>query len=713
LQPRVNGWAGKRAVLPSLRQDLSLHPGPDDNDGSPTWTLHDPAANRFYRIGWIAFEILSRWHLNDARRVRDAVGRETTLTVDDHDLLSVIEFLSAHNLLDATGPADTKRLVRIASASKLSRTKWLIANYLFFRVPLLRPAGFLNRAAPYLKWAFDPRFWLVVIASALLGLYLASRQWDQFVHTFSAYGTLAGVLGIGIALSLGKVIHELGHAITAQRFGCRVPTMGVAFLVMVPVLYTDTNDAWKLPAKRQRLTIASAGMLAELALAALATLAWNFMPDGPLRAGVFLLATSTWIITLGINASPFMRFDGYFLLSDFLDMPNLHNRAFALARWRLRNVLFGWSDPPPEQFPAGRQRFLIAFAMITWLYRLVVFLGIAFLVYRISFKLLGIVLLMIELGWFITMPITNEWKVWWKNRERIRWNHNTRRSAMLLAAVLLILFAPWRNDVRAPAVLGAEQAQGLYAPDAARVISAPLPVGTEVIAGQVLVQLESPDLRAHLEQEQARERLQRWELEQQPFNTQLQQEGNSLRERWNQEVEAVKGLQQQADRLIVRAPFAGKIAETDEDLVPGAWISRKEKLFEVVGPKGSKAEAFINEDALPQLKVGDSATFIADDASVRRVDCKIESIEHVNLSSLDALYLASNFGGTIPVQKDKQGALVPTDAWYRLHMNTCDYNLPNPKHEVRGVMHMTGEWHNLVGTYFRRGVTAVQREMGF
>jgi putative peptide zinc metalloprotease protein len=700
-------------LLPALRQDLSLHPGPDEQDGSPTWTLHDPAANRFYRLGWIAFEILSRWPLDDPQAILNAVGRETTLRVDGHDLMAVIEFLSAYNLLDAIGSADTQRLTRAMGAAKLTHAKWLLKNYLFFRMPLVRPGAFLDRCAPYVKWAFDPRFWVAIVCTALFGLYLASRQWDQFLHTFSAYGSLAGFLGIGVALSFAKVLHEMGHAFTAQRFGCRVPTMGVAFLVMLPVLYTDTNEAWKLPTKRQRLTIVAAGMLSELALAALATVAWSFLPDGPLRAGVFLLATSTWIVTLGINASPFMRFDGYFLLSDWLDMPNLHSRAFALARWWMRRHLFGWEDPPPELFPAARQRFLIAFALITWIYRLVVFLGIAFLVYHISFKLLGIFLLMVELGWFIAMPIVNELKLWWKNRALMQWNRATRRSVAIVAVLLAFVLLPWRSEVRAPAVLGAAQAQGLYAVAAARVVSAPLPVGSEVAAGQVLVQLESLDLRFRLDQEQTRERLLHWELEQQPFNEDLQKEGGALRERWVEAAASVKGLQEQVEQLIVRAPFAGRIADADESLVTGAWIAQKEKLFEVVGPHGSKAEAFVGEDALPQLQVGSHATFVADGADMRSADCRVETIDRVNLTTLDSLYLASTFGGAIPVQKDRQGALVPTEAWYRVHLDGCDSTIVNPARELRGVMHLKGDWNSIAGSYLRRAIAAVQREMGF
>lgn len=700
-------------MLPVLRQDLSLHPGPAADDGSPTWTLHDPAANRFYRLGWTAFEILSRWSLSDPHAILAGVRQDTALPVDEQDLMSLLEFLAHHHLLDAQGPADTARLAMALSVSKPSKAQWLLKNYLFLRMPLFRPDAFLERCAPYVTWAFDRRFWFGIGFAALLGLYLASRQWDQFLHTFSAYTGLSSLLAIGIALSFAKVLHELGHAFTAHRYGCRVPTMGIAFLVMWPVLYTDTNDAWKLPDKRQRLAIAAAGMLSELALAAIATVIWSFLPDGPLRAGVFLLATTTWLVTLAINASPFMRFDGYFLLSDWLDLPNMHSRSFALGRWWLRRQLFGWQDAPPETFPPQRQRFLIAFAFATWLYRLVLFLGIAFLVYHISFKLLGIFLLIVELGWFIGLPIFSELKVWWQRRATLQWNRATRRTGLITIVVLGFLLLPWRSDVRAPAVLGAIEAQGLYAVSNARVVSVPVPAGSVVQAGQVLVQLESLDLAYRLVQAQHNEQLLRWQLDQQPFNVQLMQEGTALKERWTEALTAVNGLKEQTQQLVVRAPFAGRVAEANDNLVPGAWLREKEKLFQIVGTRGAKGEAFVDATELKQLHAGGTVSFVADAPEGHRYSCRIGAIDRVNLPLMESLYVASTYGGPVPVQKDKHGALVSTEAMFRVRVDNCDSNAPAPAQEIRGVAHLRGEWHSIAQGYARRLIGAIQREMGF
>lgn len=281
---------------------------------------------------------------------------------------------------------------------------------------------------------------------------------------------------------VSKLAHELGHGLTAKRFGCKVPTVGVAFMVLWPVLYTDTADAWKLRSRRQRLAIGVAGMAPELSLAAAATLVWSFLPDGPLRSAAFVMATSTWLLTLAVNLNPFMRFDGYMLLSDLWDVPNLQERSFALARWRIREALFGFGDPMPELMPDGRRRRLILYAVGTWVYRLFLFLGIALLVYHIFFKLLGLFLFAIEIWWFILRPVVTELKSWAGRRGDLRLN---RRTAVTFAAGVLALaglFVPWRTQVAAPALVQPATQATLYAPAPARVTELAVREGDRVDA---------------------------------------------------------------------------------------------------------------------------------------------------------------------------------------------------------------------------------------
>ncbi|MGC0153114.1 HlyD family efflux transporter periplasmic adaptor subunit [Chromobacterium vaccinii] len=694
-------------ALPPLRQELTLHAGPAQADGSPSWMLHDPAANRFYQLGWAGFELLSRWRLGDAEALLAAVNAETTLRLGRDDLDQLLLFLRQHQLLLVV---DSEWLWRMREAGRPSHAMWLLKNYLFFRIPLLRPEAWLNRLLPWLAPLFRPGFWWVMAGVALLGLALASRRWDAFTHTFSGYGGWGAALGIAASLSLAKMLHELGHALTARHFGCRVPAMGVAFLVMVPVLYTDTSDAWKLASRRQRLLIGAAGMLAELTLAAWATLAWCFLPDGPLRAGAFLLATTTWLATLAINSSPFMRFDGYFLLADWLGVPNLHARAFALARWRLRRWLLGLDDAVPEPFPPARRRGLILFAWATWLYRLVLFTSIALLVYHLFFKALGLLLLMVELGWFVVRPIVAELAVWWRRRADLRWRAETRRSAALLALLALFLALPWQTQVSSPAVMGAAQSQGLYAPEPAEVAQVSVRDGQRVAAGQLLARLASPELELQLAEARAIERSLAWQVAQQPFNGELQRQGPALRQQWQAARQQVDGLSRQMDRLSLVAPFAGRAADVSDALRPGTAVTQGERLLQIVGPAGMRGEAYVDEDGLAGLRRGGGAVFVPDSGETWAISCRLGPIDRLNQATLEQPLLASVYGGPIPVEQRERG-LVPLGAVFRVRLEQCGPRTA-PLREMPGRARLSGERHSLLQLGWRRLAAAVEREAG-
>ena len=193
--------------LPPLRDDLKLLPGPSFQ-GAQTWTLYDPVRGRYFRIDRQAFELLARWPMGDAVTVRRIVAEETPFTPAAADLDDFSKFLLANNLVRCEGRDGIDRLLRQARAARPPWARWLLQNYLFLRIPLVRPDRALDALAP----------------------------------------------------------------LTAPLF---------------TVLYTDTSEAWRLTSRRQRLAIGAAGVVAEMAIAALATLAWSFLPDGPARSAAF------------------------------------------------------------------------------------------------------------------------------------------------------------------------------------------------------------------------------------------------------------------------------------------------------------------------------------------------------------------------------------------------------------------------------------------
>jgi putative peptide zinc metalloprotease protein len=700
--------------LMPLRDELTLHEGPRTLDGAPTWTLHDPITNRFFRIGWLEFEILSRWDLGDIEQIAADIAARTTIPVTAAQVENFARFLVAGNLIQARGPDAIERFKRQVAATRKTPAMWLLKNYLFFRIPLVRPDRFLKAALPMVDWVFTRWFLALVMAAALVGGSLVVRQWDSFTNTFMHFFTPEGAALAAIALFASKLLHEFGHAFAARRFGCRVPTMGAAFLVMWPVLYTDTSEAWKLASKRRRLAIGVAGMSAELALAAFATLAWSFLPDGPLRSAAFLQATSTWVITLTINLSPFMRFDGYYLLSDYLDIANLQDRSFALARWWLREKLFGFGDPPPEHFPARTRRILMFYAYGTWIYRFFLFLTIALLVYHLFFKLLGIFLMGVELVWFIARPIWGELAEWATRRDRVRINRNSVATLVGFIGLIALMLIPWRGSVPAPAIVRAEQQTQLFVPKAAMLSGLLAQPGQQVTAGDVLFRFTSPDLEHSLEQAQRKAQVLRWQVQFQGMNRDLLERNQvSWRELEAAQAESA-GFKEELDRLVVSAPISGRVVELADPLLPGEWLKENTPLAMLIDPASGIVEAYVGEEDLSRIAVGGAGVFHPDDLDLASIPVTIISIDDGSSRTLAEHSLASINGGDIPVRQGTGGdhSLVPESPIYRVLLRP-DGGLEAPERVQRGKVLLEGQRESIAGRTLRVALGVLVRESGF
>ena len=453
-------------TLPPLREDLRLHEAAAGKDGAPAWSIQDPVTNRFFRIGWLEFECLLRWPGDPEQIARD-IAATTPLAADKALVEDFARFLVQHHLVRPS-PEGVDKLAAQASAPGWRHWRWWLHHYLFVRIPLVRPDRWLARLLPFVRPLCSAPGLVIIGLASLLGIVLVARQWDTFTHGVMDILTPSGIFGFLLALVISKTFHELGHAFVSTHHGVRVAHMGVAFVVLWPMLYTDTSESWRLRSPRHRLAISSAGISVEMALAGLSTLAWALLSDGPLRQAMLYLATTGWVLSLALNASPFMRFDGYFIASDLLDFPNLHERSGAIARAWLRRKLLGWKEPDPEPVTPRQRRALVVFALFTWLYRLVVFAGIAVAVYLMFFKVLGIFLFAVEVIWFIVRPCWSEVAVW-----RKRWTEVLpgRRFLLwgLLLSGLLVLAVPWALDVEAPAIAHPERQQAIYSPFAARV----------------------------------------------------------------------------------------------------------------------------------------------------------------------------------------------------------------------------------------------------
>lgn len=707
--------------LPVLREELALFTGPALSDGQPSWTLHDPVRNQFFRIDWMSFEIISRWWHGDSQAIAEAVNCSTTLNADAQDVEAVARFLVDNQLVQARGAGSSARQF----AERLARGRgswktWLLHHYLFFRIPLLRPDRFLDRWLSLVAPLYSRGFARLTLLALLVGGFEVYRDWGRFSTTLLDTFTWNGLAAYGLTLLGVKLLHELGHAFTAKRYGCRVPTMGVALLVMFPVAYTDTNEVWKLAKRHQRLAVAAAGVLTELIIAVWATLAWVLLPEGVPKSVAFLLATTTWVTTLAVNASPFMRFDGYFLLSDWLDMPNLHQRAFALARWDLRERLFGLGAAPPELFPARRRLGLIAFAYATWLYRLLVFLGIAALVYAFFIKAVGVLLFIVEIAWFVVLPVWSEVKMWpgllrsaasaagSAPARRTR----ARRSAGLGLLLVALVLVPWPTRSTSSGLLKPVEVFPVHAPAGAQLVALPWADGARVSAGQTLMELSSPELRLRWARAQAQLAQVRWESNAAGVNVDQRNNLQTLAQRERTAHAELDSVRAEMSLYVPTAPFDGVLRDVEPELKPGVWVSSRERLALLVKDGAWQVETYLDEDAVRRIAVGDTARFFTDGFSGPTLHLTVTSIDSDATRALRDGQLASAFGGSVAT-RDKDGLWVPERAVYRVTLKGDNSLGSLASQSWRGRVVIDGRWESPALIFLRSALVVMWRELGF
>jgi putative peptide zinc metalloprotease protein len=649
--------------VPALREELRLIPAANNNNGSPAWMIQDPINNKFYRIGWLEFELLLRWPLIEIVSIVDDVNQETTLNVDAENVLDLISFLQLNKLLIANNAHAVNQLMIEKNRQKQSFVNWLIHHYLFFRIPLIRPQQLLANILPFFSWIFSPVTALTVLTISLLGLFFVARQWDTFSTTFVDQLTIAGFLSYGVALLFAKCLHEFGHAITATRYGVRVGHMGVALLVMLPLPYTDTSESWKLSNNKQRLHIAAAGILTELALAAVATLSWSLCADGPLKSALFFLATSSWLLTLAVNASPFMRFDGYFILSDILDFPNLHERSGALAKTWLRRTVLGVKDDWPEEFTAKKRRALIVFSCITWLYRITVFLGIAWLVYYLFFKVLGIILFVVEIAWFVVMPIWRELSVWIKRKQEIKSNRLFLSFCLVLSIIALGL-VPWHTSINAAGYAHATRQTQIFTPTAGK-LTQMIKTGF-VHKNDTLFTVTSPEISLNAERSQGLAEARANELRG-LAGMENGEEKRAVLENQQATLNAeVKLYRDELSRMILTAPYDGNIVDIDDTLSDDSWVQPKRAMATLIDQNSWAVDVMVQETDINRITLNSKASIYLRNAQLSKLAGIVQSIDKTELKTLPHPLLDAQHGGSIATLQGNES--VPSQGYYKVRI---------------------------------------------
>ncbi|MEM1283627.1 MAG: site-2 protease family protein, partial [Chlamydiota bacterium] len=597
----------KHQPLPQFRKDLEFYSGPEESDGSPTYNIFDPLKGQYFKINWAQYQIIINLEQNmSLKQLIQKINQKTTLKVNEDQIRYFFNHAASMGILAL--PKAAEQLDKESSKKTMKPLKWLLTHYLYFRIPLFSPDNFLEKTLPYVKvFVSWPAISLYIILT-LFGLGQVFSRFDEFINTFSYLFSFKGIISLGLVMTAVKVLHELGHAYTAKYYGISVRKMGLAFLVLWPVMYTDVTDVWRLSKRSQRFAISAAGIIVELIVAGVCSFLWAMSSSGILQSLFFLIASSTWLSTLLINTNPAMRFDGYYLLSDLWGIDNLQPRAFAVTRWKLRELFLGLKAAPPEQKLTKRRiRGLVIYSLFTWTYRLFLYTAIALFVYGYFTKVLGVFLFIMEIGVFIIWPLSSEIQEIYKQRDKIKPNLHIALTSVGLLIVTFWFAFPFSHTLYFPALTVPANQQVIYIPYDGIIKEIHVERNDQVKSGDKIVTIYSKPLTNKIQELSKEKEMLERQVKILTFSDDQKNNKVSLPEK-KAEIrgvrEHIRGLEELRNKLSLNAQISGKIFSWDNSLKKNQPVAKDRILGKIAGNGNPRVLAFVDEEYIREFSVG-------------------------------------------------------------------------------------------------------------
>jgi putative peptide zinc metalloprotease protein len=656
------------SALHQLRKDIKISTMGPDRSGFPRWCLYCPVTNRYFMIGWSEYEILTRWHFNDPLMIAKAVSATTTLEVESKDVTKINDFIFYNELFEPHSEEEVELIQQHRQQQKSQYAQ--PRQYLSLIFPLIHPNAFLQKSLWLVKPLASHAAFLLYFLLGLVGMYWVNLEWNVFVSHFNDLLKIQNLFFFLIAIFVVKLVHEFAHAYAARYYDCDVSAIGVAIIFFRPVLYTDVTDAWRIASKRKRLIIEASGMVAEIAIAFVSLFLWALAPTGDLKIILFFIATFSWVSSIFINLNPFFCFDGYFLLADYLEVENMQKVAFDLGRWRLRESLFGFKEPAPYFFPKRLQRTLIIYAYLAWLYRGIIFFALSLLVYYLFFKTLGLLLLSVQLFYFLLLPVLGECKQIWIRRHRMQWNRQSFRTLAVTGFFLIVLLYPWQQRISAPGFIDFRTHQQVLNHYPGTIVAITVAQDQTVQAQEKLLQLHNPDLAYQIEQLTLKERLirLRYAIDSR-FSQQLGYKVTSEEELYDIQKQ-LQYLKTEQEKLSIRAPVAGTVHLNLPTIKAPHWISSETPIAEIIDKHRFQITAYVDESVYKRLELGMKAVMFLNDG--QKINAKLVNIDAMAKERLSFPYLADIFGGSIRVIPGEQEQLYLKEALFRVELEPTE-----------------------------------------
>jgi putative peptide zinc metalloprotease protein len=690
--------AADRRLGLRLRSDLAIHA--QAYSARRYYLVKDPVTLTYFHLGEEEHAILRM--LEGPTSIREIQRRFEREFAPQQVTLEQLHTFLAHLyqsgllLADAAGQGEEL----LARRHRRRRREWWasLGNILAIRFRGLDPERLLRWLDPRCGWLFSSWFLAACLGLVVSAVILVALHADVLAQRLSPardFFAAGNLLWLGAALALAKTLHELGHALTCKHFGGECHEIGVLLLVFTPCLYCNVSDAWLLSSTWQRIAVAAAGIFVELVLASVCVFLWWFSEPGLLNTLALNLVVICSVNTLFLNGNPLLRYDGYYVLADWLQVPNLSQQARALVSRGFQRLVFGWRRPVERFVPERLRTLVAAYGLASVVYRWIVVFAILWGCYRFlqpqGLEVLAELLAIVALAGMLALPVFRWAETFSDPAVRPPLARGRMAALGLIGTALVagVVLIPLPFRVSAPVVLQLYQGQDVYVVVPGRLAESIEP-GQQVAANQPLARLvnleldkEIADLKGQRDHQRARLQHLQWRLSLDPslapqIPTAEAALGDLEARCWQR--------QRDAEQLILRAPVAGTVIPAPgRPRVPYSPSALPSWQGSLLGPQNR--EAYL-ETGTHFCAIGDpvhlEGLLVIDQAdiqfvrSAQRVRLKLEQLPGVVLqgaivevSQLDLQLAPRELAAErdLPVRLDRAGVPHPASVSYQARVS--------------------------------------------
>lgn len=596
--PEEDRFAHLRDLRPELRSDLQI--SRQITRGEPVYVVYDPVNFKAHRLSNSDYLVVCRLRGRDTlQQTFDTLVAESLLEQStETEFFSFLAQLDALNLLSTSTQSSAqlfKRFEALADAER--KAKW--KSWMFLTLPIANPDKFLDRTVRTFSFLFTPGTVLLWAVAFVVALGLVVTKWQEFVLPINSLLATQNIVFMSLAFLGLKVWHELGHGYACKHFGGRVPEMGCKLIVGMPLAYVDATSAWSFPRKRHRIIVMLGGMYFESLIAIPAAIVWAFNPDSVLGSFAYQLIFMAGVAAIFFNANPLMRYDGYFILSDIIGIPNLRARATAAMHGVFKRRVLGL--PTPIIGRGWERPFLISYGIASALYMTSVMLSISVLI-ALRFQALG---LLLATGQLLSLCVKNGQKFFTyllnsTETETVRARARIVAGLTAVGIPLVLFLVPIPVGVALPAVVSAEQVSVVRVNTPGVVQSIDSVQGDFVRSLQPLLRLENVDadaeaLETSLVAQSTRKAAYFVSRTDRVAGTKMHQ--TAQQEARNAQV----ALENQAN-LVVRAPNPGRLVSVLSPEQQGTFLARGTPVATITSGK-TIVRAWVDEDQLRSARL--------------------------------------------------------------------------------------------------------------